>query len=445
MQKGKSIETLRSDRGGEYMSTEFGDFQNEHGIVCQFTPPGTPQLNGVSERRNRTLLDMARLMMSYTDFPISMWGYVLQTQRVVISRDAIFLEKQFVQEGGIGRQIVLDEESSIPQTNQAPISMDTNKIAETPTQVENVTEPRRSGRVTRTPARYLNLPENLEAMKSEIDSMSEKQVWDLIDPPKGIIPIGNKWVFKRKIGADGKDLGEATYILGIRIYINRPKRLIGLSQALYLDKVLKRFNMQNSRRGLLPVRHGIHLSKGMSLKTPEDREKMAQVPYASAIGSLMYTMLCTRPDITYAISVTSRYQSNPELDHWTAVKNILKYLRRTKDMILVYGRGELRLDELIDSDFQSDVDDKKSIFGYIFTCNGGAVSRKSSKQETTADSTTKAEYIVASDAAKEAVLDSKVCDRTRCCSLHSEEIRVGFPLKIQNPSTRLIRMGSMGL
>ncbi|XP_031393484.1 secreted RxLR effector protein 161-like [Punica granatum] len=130
---------------------------------------------------------------------------------------------------------------------------------------------------------------------------------------------------------------------------------------------------------------------------------MAQVPYASAIGSLMYAMLCTRPDIAYAVSMTSRYQSNPGLDHWTAVKNILKYLRRTKDMVLVYGGGELRLDGFTDSDFQSDVDDRKSISGYIFTCNGGAISWKSSKQETTADSTTEAEYIAASDAAKEAV------------------------------------------
>ncbi|XP_031392392.1 secreted RxLR effector protein 161-like [Punica granatum] len=130
---------------------------------------------------------------------------------------------------------------------------------------------------------------------------------------------------------------------------------------------------------------------------------MAQVPYASAIGSLMYAMLCTRPDIAYAVSVTSRYQSNPGLDHWTAVKNILKYLRRTKDMVLVYGECELRLDRFTDSDFQSDVDDRKSISGYIFTCNGDAVSWKSSKQETTADSTTEAEYIAASDAAKEAV------------------------------------------
>ncbi|PKI65411.1 hypothetical protein CRG98_014150 [Punica granatum] len=95
-----------------------------------------------------------------------------------------------------------------------------------------------------------------------------------------------------------KDLGEATYILGIRIYRDRPKRFIGLSQSLYLDKVLKRFNMLDSKRGLLPLRQGIHLSKAMSPKTLEERENMAKVLYASAIGSLMYFMLCTRPNIT---------------------------------------------------------------------------------------------------------------------------------------------------
>ena len=112
-----------------------------------------------------------------------------------------------------------------------------------------------------------------------------------------------------------KDLGEATYILGIRVYRDRSKRMIGLSQSLYLEKVLKRFNMLDSKRGLLLFRHGIHLSKTMSPKTSEEMAEMAKVPYASAIGSLMYAMLCTRPDIAYVVSVTSRFQSNPGLEH----------------------------------------------------------------------------------------------------------------------------------
>ena len=117
----------------------------------------------------------------------------------------------------------------------------------------------------------------------------------------------------------------------------------------------------------------------------------------------MYVMLCTRPDIAYALSVTSRYQADPGEQHWITVKGILKYLRRTKDMFLVYGGEDLKLRGYTDSSFQSDKDDSKSTSGFIFTLNGGAVSWKSSKQETTADSTTEAEYIAASEAAKEAV------------------------------------------
>ncbi|KAK8541028.1 hypothetical protein V6N13_026492 [Hibiscus sabdariffa] len=71
-QHGKSIKVLRSDRGGEYLSQDFDELLKECGIVSQLTPPGTPQWNGVSERRNRTLLDMVRSMMSHTDLPTSL-------------------------------------------------------------------------------------------------------------------------------------------------------------------------------------------------------------------------------------------------------------------------------------------------------------------------------------------------------------------------------------
>ncbi|KAM1366487.1 hypothetical protein ACFX2H_000047 [Malus domestica] len=130
---------------------------------------------------------------------------------------------------------------------------------------------------------------------------------------------------------------------------------------------------------------------------------MSVVPYASAIGSLMYAMICTRPDIAYAVSITSRYQSNPGSEHWTTVKTVLKYLRRTKDMFLVYGGAtELRVEAYTDADFQSDVDDRSSNSGYVFTLNGGAVSWKIKKQSVIADSTTEAEYVAAAEAGKEA-------------------------------------------
>lgn len=130
---------------------------------------------------------------------------------------------------------------------------------------------------------------------------------------------------------------------------------------------------------------------------------MARIPYASAVGSIMYAMICTRPDVSYALSICSRYQADPGDGHWIAVKNILKYLRRTKDAFLVYGDGELEVNGFTDASFQTDRDDHRSQSGYIFCLNNGAVSWKSSKQETVADSTTEAEYIAAAEAAKEAV------------------------------------------
>ncbi|KAJ9562185.1 hypothetical protein OSB04_007345 [Centaurea solstitialis] len=202
-----------------------------------------------------------------------------------------------------------------------------------------------------------------------------------------------------------KDLGEAAYILGIKIYRNRSKRLIGLSQSTYIDKIMKKFRMDESKKGFIPMQHGIVLSKTQCPVSNQDQDKMKSVPYASAIGSIMYAMLCTRPDVAYSISVTSRYQQNPGEPHWVAVKNILKYLRRTKDMFLVFGgfEDEISVNGYSDASFQTDRDDFRSQSGYVFTLNGGAISWKSSKQDTIADSTTEAEYIAASDAAKEAV------------------------------------------
>ena len=101
-----------------------------------------------------------------------------------------------------------------------------------------------------------------------------------------------------------KDLGEASYILGIKIYRDRSKRLIGLSQSAYIDKVLKRFNMQNSKKGYLPmqVEHG--LSSKLCASTPDEVARMKKVSYASAVGSIMYAVKCTRPDVAFAQNMT---------------------------------------------------------------------------------------------------------------------------------------------
>ena len=101
--------------------------------------------------------------------------------------------------------------------------------------------------------------------------------------------------------------------------------------------------------------------------TSEEVQRMSRIPYASVIRSLMYAMMCTWPDIALVVNVTSRYQSNPDEEHWTAMKNILKYLRRTKDLFLIFeGDFELQVEGYTDSDFISDPDDRKSTSGYVF-------------------------------------------------------------------------------
>ncbi|KAL0285430.1 UNVERIFIED_CONTAM: Retrovirus-related Pol polyprotein from transposon TNT 1-94 [Sesamum radiatum] len=176
-----------------------------------------------------------------------------------------------------------------------------------------------------------------------------------------------------------------------------------MTQTSYADKVLKRFKMKNSKRGFLLVRHGVKLSKKQSPKIDEELRKMFNIPYSSAVGSIQYVVQYIRPDVAFALSITSRYQACAGEAHWTAVKTILKYLRRTKDMFLIYDGGELILEGYSDASFQSDEDDAKSQSGFVFKLNAGVVAWKSSKQDTTADSTTEAEYIATSEAAKEAV------------------------------------------
>ncbi|KAK8593626.1 hypothetical protein V6N12_045702 [Hibiscus sabdariffa] len=162
--------------------------------------------------------------------------------------------------------------------------------------------------------------------------------------------------------------------------------------------------MEESKRGFLPMRYGISLSKETCPSMPQESERMSQIPYASAIGSIIYAMICTRPDLSYALSMTSRYQAILGEGHWIAVKNILKYLRRTKDVFLVYrGEEELGIMGYTDTSFQTDKDDSRSQSDFIFCLNGGAVSWKSSKQDTIAYSTTYAKYVATNEVAKEIV------------------------------------------
>ncbi|KAK8652100.1 hypothetical protein V6N13_061124 [Hibiscus sabdariffa] len=267
-QHGKSFKALLSDRGGEYLSHEFDELLKECGIVSQLTLPGPPQWNEVSERKNRTLLDMVRSMMSHSDLLIYFWGHALETAAFTLNRvpsksvqktphemwtgkrpSMSFMKiwgckayvkhqmstklepkphKYFLSSKEDRRNIELEEVQQ-QQDTEPEVERFSQTVEENSTDLE--TQPlRRSTRERHEPERYgflvtthgdvilvdhdepktyqepVSSPDSekwLEAMRSEMDSMSDNQVWTLIEPPEGIEPIGCKWVFKKKTDMDG--------------------------------------------------------------------------------------------------------------------------------------------------------------------------------------------------------------------------------------------------
>ncbi|RVW24226.1 Retrovirus-related Pol polyprotein from transposon TNT 1-94 [Vitis vinifera] len=169
-----------------------------------------------------------------------------------------------------------------------------------------------------------------------------------------------------------KDLGAAKQILGMRIIRDKANGTLKLSQSEYVKKVLSRFNMNEVKPVSTPLGSHFKLSKEQSPKTKEERDHMSKVPYASAIGSLMYAMVCTRPDIAHAVGVVSRFMSRPGKQHWEAVKWILRYLKGSLDTCLCFTGGT-------------------------------AISWTSNLQKIVTLSTTEAEYVAATEAGKEMI------------------------------------------
>nr|GEY65019.1 retrotransposon protein, putative, Ty1-copia subclass [Tanacetum cinerariifolium] len=455
LQLGKKIKALRSNRGGKYLSQEFKDYLSKNGIVQHFTSPYTPQQNGVSERRNRTSLYMVRSMFNLMTLPLSVMDYALEFAVHILNmvstkkvdktppgqkphsylRYGNFLERDLISQKFSGRDndLEYDHMDTLPSENTSEIPVESESLG--------------------SPQKLIFV----RAMDEEMNSMKVMKVWIVVDLPPNAKVVRSKWLYKKKTDIDdirairiliaisayydyeiwqmdvktaflngrldediymeqpewyvdpkypNRDLGEITYILGIKIYIDRSRRLIGLSQSAYIDKILKKYNMHNSKKGYLPMEVKHDLSNELCASTPEEVAYIKKVPYASAVGSIMYAVRCTRPDVPFAQNLVSRYQHNPGKLHWVAVKHILKYLRNTRDMSLVYGGKpliELDVTSFCDASWQFDKDDTKSQTGYVFIVNGGAGDWKSKKQTTIAMHLAQAEYVAASEAAMEAV------------------------------------------
>ncbi|KAH9779716.1 hypothetical protein KPL71_007813 [Citrus sinensis] len=381
--------------------------------------------------------------------------------RVTPEKEELIMLEIFLVGNPGGDQV--DTQLSTPVTKQEEQQQPDDQHKNIPEQ-PSLLEPHRSGRVTRLPARYILLGETYtaisdehvqdptsynkalidrdvefwkKAMNQEMESMYSNKVWELVEAPNGVKPIRCKWIYKRKRGVNGRVETFKARLVTKGLYLEReidyeetfsPVAMLKsirilLSIAAVLDYEIWQMDVKTAflnghleenicmqqPDGFIQKRprthglHGITFSKDQSPKTSEEIERMRRVPYAEAVGSLMYVMLCTRPDICFAVGMVNRYQSNPGPKHWTAVKHIMKYLKRTKNYMLVYSGDELIPVGYIESDFMSDKDSRKSTCGYVFTLGSGAISWRSVKQSCIADSTTEAKYVAAFEAAKEAV------------------------------------------
>jgi hypothetical protein len=196
-----------------------------------------------------------------------------------------------------------------------------------------------------------------------------------------------------------KDLGEAKFLLGIKI--EREGGYLSLSQEEYLSRVLNRFGMSNCKSTNTPLELGIKNS--LSNRNPEEDKTTDKFPYREAIGCLMYAMLCTRPDLGFPICYLSQFSNAPGDEHWMAIKRVLRYVKGTQSLRLVYEKGELDLLGYSDADWAGDTNKRKSTSGFVFLLGGGAVSWGSKKQACVALSTTEAEYVALSQATREAI------------------------------------------
>jgi hypothetical protein len=199
-------------------------------------------------------------------------------------------------------------------------------------------------------------------------------------------------------------LGPINWLLGIKITRDLENQSISLSQHSYIESVLRKFHMEQCKPVSTPL-PSYPLSRNQC-PTPDSDEarQMKQVPYREAVGSLMWAALATRPDLAYSVTTLSQFSDNPARIHWEAVKHVFRYLQGTKNLQLTYGgKGcTIGLVGYSDADGMSQ-EHRHAISGYIFMIDGGAVTWSAKKQEIVAISTTEAEYIALTYAAKEAL------------------------------------------
>nr|GEV93314.1 retrotransposon protein, putative, Ty1-copia subclass [Tanacetum cinerariifolium] len=444
-QLGKTIKSLRSDRRGEYTSQEFLDHLKDQGIIAHRTPPYTPQYNGVSERRNRTLLDMVRSMMSQTTLPKSFWDYALETTARILNMVPTKKVEKTPYESYNSRSNRSLEDLEIIQEEDTHPSTDTSLNHEEDDQ--QIDEPQRDlGEPANYKAALLD-PESkkwLNAMNVEMQSMKDNKVWVLVEFPPNGKAVGSKWLFKKKTDMDGvvhtykARLMAKGYTQTSRIDYEETFSLVAdirairilIAIAAYYDFKIWQIDVKTiSPNGYLNEKQA---SRQWNKRFDDEIKKFGFTQnrnepcvYLKASGSNITFLILYVDDIL-----------------------IMGYLRRCfamKDLgeaayilgINIYRDRSWRVFCYTDVGYLTDADDLKSRIGYVFVLNGGAVDWKSAKQSIFATSSAEVEYIAAFDASKEAVWVRKFiyglgvvptikepismyCDNTRAIAIANE-------------------------
>jgi len=218
--------------------------------------------------------------------------------------------------------------------------------------------------------------------------------------------------------------GEADCFVGMQIERDRVNKKIFIHQSKYIEFILHKFAMCDAQVVNVPADPHVILEKALS-----DNE-LHDIPYREAVGSLLFVSLVSRPDITYAVGLVSRYLEKHNNTHWQAVKRIFRYLKGTKNLGIMYtnSEGKFNLVGFSDSDYAGDKDTRRSTTGYLFELANGPVTWCSKRQNTVSLSTTEAEFIAASEAAREAIwLRKLLSDVGHPCAMPS-------PLYVDNQS-----------
>ncbi|KRZ03009.1 Retrovirus-related Pol polyprotein from transposon TNT 1-94, partial [Trichinella zimbabwensis] len=372
---GRDVQRIRTDGGTEFVNREFDNFLTEKKIVHEKSPPYTPQCNGMAERENRTLVEKARSMLHARNLPRCLWAEAVHTAAYLLNRipnrketTKTPYEKWFEKRPTVEHLRIFgcDAYVHIPDQHRKKFDRKARKVIfvgygpsnkmfrkrlmlidgeeeiwmQTADKDEDnfleedipddKTEKRGPGRPpgSRNKIKVIGNPLKMELRSKSTERTAMLAAADPLIVLKELV---------KKLDAEFEiTVGDPSNFVGLEIYRDRSKRTIAIGQKNYIRRVLLKFNMESCKSVATPGDPSIKLSKDMAPSNDDETNQMQLIPYQAAVGSLIFLMNCTRPDISFEVSKVAQFAENPGLSHWKAVQRIFRYIKGTEDLKLVY-------------------------------------------------------------------------------------------------------------